>query len=345
VNNRALKVSSSLALFDVPDIVNVSTGSIDISYYTPADTINDGEQEAEQSNQQPLLWESIDNMTATQRAARPTNLRIVTSDWLVHDGNVHYSRDMRMFDRETYRELRGVFVDIPSIGRTAVRGIGTVQLRLRKTFENPDVEIIVKVPDCLHIPSALCNGYSMVKAKSSGLSCHALKQGHFMFMSFAQLDSPQFVGCTLGGQRRLYFSGQKDGTGRIPDHPIPAGDININVDMIKVEDTHRRTVEAERVDRYEFERFSLAISARGTDGDDRPQEMDYMSYVLWRYAVKDSGFRERFGLDEKKQHTVVVQTMSETGLAYPRGCNLCFQKPSWGFCECECTSVGPVNGP
>jgi hypothetical protein len=101
--------------------------------------------------------------------------------------------------------------------------------------------------------------------------------------------------------------------------------INIRVDMDEIENTHRRTVEAERVDRYEFERFSLAISGRRSDGDGRPEEMDYTSYMLWRYAVKDAGFRERFGLDKKKPHALIVQTMSETGLVYPRGCHLCFR--------------------
>ncbi|KAJ0417920.1 hypothetical protein BJY00DRAFT_197443 [Aspergillus carlsbadensis] len=80
-------------------------------------------------------------------------------DWMIVSGNTHYAKNRSSFT--TYRRV-GRSIPRPTTGETFVAGIGTVELKVRTSRDEPGLpDGTLVLENVLHIPSAICNGVSI----------------------------------------------------------------------------------------------------------------------------------------------------------------------------------------
>ncbi|PYH94074.1 UbiD family decarboxylase [Aspergillus ellipticus CBS 707.79] len=135
----------------------------------------------------PAISHPIDHPKMTTRALSPPTSPLPTKrtkathlppsaricyDWMIVQGNCHYARDRAIFS--TYRPItrrlkHNMFNPHEEL---EVAGVGTVQMAVVRSLENPFETTVLELHDVLHIPEAVCNGFNPLLYGSS-MSCTA----------------------------------------------------------------------------------------------------------------------------------------------------------------------------
>ncbi|XRM43947.1 hypothetical protein ABZX51_007103 [Aspergillus tubingensis] len=99
----------------------------------------------------------------------PSSQRIC-HDWMVVQGNVHYARDRAHFT--TYRPVTAHLKNniFNPMDELEVAGIGTVEIPVVRSLDNPFDTHTIVLENVLHIPEAVCNGFNPLLFGSS-MSC------------------------------------------------------------------------------------------------------------------------------------------------------------------------------
>ncbi|KAI3029130.1 hypothetical protein CBS147347_3464 [Aspergillus niger] len=89
----------------------------------------------------------------------PSSQRIC-HDWMVVQGNVHYARDRAHFT--TYRPVTAHLKNniFNPMDELEVAGIGTVEIPVVRSLDNPFDTHTIVLENVLHIPEAVCNGFN-----------------------------------------------------------------------------------------------------------------------------------------------------------------------------------------
>ncbi|KAK5112853.1 hypothetical protein LTR85_011080 [Meristemomyces frigidus] len=117
------------------------------------------------------------------------------SDWMLHDGNVHYVRNGSAFRKRGYTKLdlqtrtRLGFEDFGALG------IGTFDIVSHRGVGAPDL-CAITLHDVLHIPAAPCNGISVTKLRDAGLEVMLRRDG--CVMAQKQTTEQLFAGTRVG---------------------------------------------------------------------------------------------------------------------------------------------------
>ncbi|KAI2969096.1 hypothetical protein CBS147323_4074 [Aspergillus niger] len=104
----------------------------------------------------------------------PSSQRIC-HDWMVVQGNVHYARDRAHFT--TYRPVTAHLKNniFNPMDELEVAGIGTVEIPVVRSLDNPFDTHTIVLENVLHIPEAVCNGFNPLLFGSTLRMGHALR--------------------------------------------------------------------------------------------------------------------------------------------------------------------------
>ncbi|KAL2871587.1 uncharacterized protein BJX67DRAFT_369714 [Aspergillus lucknowensis] len=148
----------------------------------------------------------------------------ICRDWMIVTGNCHYARDVASFT--TYRPLKRnalIKSDIFSPhDEIRVVGVGTVYLCVRRGrgWGNSDGSThTIVLEGVLHIPEAVCNGFSPLLVGSS-MSCHLE-----YWEGADRLGQPMWFAVPVAGLARLVLA--EDGGGE--SELIPGKDYTLSL--------------------------------------------------------------------------------------------------------------------
>lgn len=103
--------------------------------------------------------EPAESAKPTKPAKQPERRRCW--DWIVSSGNVHYAKN-----RSSFKSYRHISLEVQtSNGIIRIIGVGRVELKAKLPESDEISELVLK--NVLHVPDALCNGFSPSRLKSS----------------------------------------------------------------------------------------------------------------------------------------------------------------------------------
>ncbi|CAG8970928.1 hypothetical protein HYALB_00000908 [Hymenoscyphus albidus] len=120
-------------------------------------------------NENPFNAPPGDNepTAAVPHIIAPPPMTSICTDWCIVDGDTHYARDLAWF--KTYTPL------IETAAGLIIQGIGTVELEVRTSRQDPSATRTIIMRDVLHIPDAVCNAFQ--PAFYEGCVLHADDEG------------------------------------------------------------------------------------------------------------------------------------------------------------------------
>lgn len=125
-------------------------------------------------------------------------------DWMVITGNCHYARDQASF--KTYRPVsRQIKSNIFNpFDELQVAGVGTVELELCKSPQDLGSHTVI-LENVLHIPEAVCNGFSPLLYGTS-MSCN-----EDCWVGGDTMGNPVWFSTPFAGGTKLALAGNPQG--------------------------------------------------------------------------------------------------------------------------------------
>ncbi|KAF3897545.1 hypothetical protein GTR04_1774 [Trichophyton interdigitale] len=119
-------------------------------------------------------------------------------DWMITSG-ISYAKNRSSF--KTYRHIRPVTLSSGTGAR--VIGVGSVELKVPRSPDNPEVNTLI-LDDVLHIPGAICNGFSPQLLGGSTSFGDPLQ-------GYDDDKQPSYYATTFCGLWRLVLNGNPEG--------------------------------------------------------------------------------------------------------------------------------------
>ncbi|KAL4733181.1 hypothetical protein BDV11DRAFT_200550 [Aspergillus similis] len=157
------------------------------------------------------FWKDVKEARKKRKQENPPRRRCW--DWMIVSGNCHYAKNRSSF--KVYRRV-GQMVRNCTGGETYIAGVGTVELNVRASPKRRSPTKKLVLDNVLHIPSAICNGFSCTKY-------HASHGGTIRFSPFFQGTDEHgsaFWYCQpFRGLEKLVLAGNPQGESYLDDGP------------------------------------------------------------------------------------------------------------------------------
>ncbi|KAA8648556.1 hypothetical protein EYZ11_001103 [Aspergillus tanneri] len=141
----------------------------------------------------------------------PSNAHKRCWDWIIVGGNCHYAKNRTAF--RSYRRAPG------KIGGSKVLGVGTVELKVRRTSNDERSSTLV-LTDVLHMPNARCNGLSISKYREANpLSGVEMEKEHFQATSHID-GEPLWCADEFCGMSKVALAGNPKGESYLRDGQV-----------------------------------------------------------------------------------------------------------------------------
>ncbi|PYH43669.1 uncharacterized protein BP01DRAFT_344352 [Aspergillus saccharolyticus JOP 1030-1] len=143
--------------------------------------------------------------------ARPTpptpSAHSLCYDWMVVSGNCHYARDRAVFTHYRPVSVRLKHNIFNPMDELEVAGVGTVELPVVRSLDNPFATHVLVLENVLHIPEAVCNGFNPLLYGSS-MSCTAEA-----WTGADRAGTPLWVAMPFAGGNRLVLASSQQQQG------------------------------------------------------------------------------------------------------------------------------------
>jgi hypothetical protein len=135
-------------------------------------------------------------------------------DWMIVSGTSHYAKN-----RSSFKEYSRVGQTVSNFvigGETYVAGIGTVELNVRTSPKKGSPSRSLVLENVLHIPNAVCNGFSITKYHTTHGGTTSLGP---VFQGTDEQGSALWYGQSFRGLQKLALAGNPQGESYLDDGP------------------------------------------------------------------------------------------------------------------------------
>ncbi|KAL4744787.1 hypothetical protein BDW72DRAFT_74619 [Aspergillus terricola var. indicus] len=157
------------------------------------------------------FWRDVKEARKRRKQQNPPRRRCW--DWIIVSGNCHYAKNRSFF--KAYRRV-GQLVRNHTGGEAYIAGVGTVELNVRASPKRRSPTQKLVLENVLHIPSAICNGFSMTTYYASH---GGTVRSSPCFQGTDEHGSALWYGQPFLGLEKLVLAGNPQGESYLDDGP------------------------------------------------------------------------------------------------------------------------------
>jgi hypothetical protein len=157
------------------------------------------------------FWRDVKEARKRRKQENPPRRRCW--DWMIVSGNCHYAKNRSSF--QVYRRV-GQTVHNCTGGDTYIAGVGTVELYVRASPKRRSPTRKLVLDNVLHIPSALCNGFSI---NTYHFTHGGTTRCSPFFQGTDRQGSALWYGQPFRGLEKLVLAGNPQGESYLDDGP------------------------------------------------------------------------------------------------------------------------------